>query len=179
MTDNERAVESQDRYITIAKSEWQRFQDQSTRIAELEAELAAKDAELQKKSDTLDICLDVAMVRFYQMDHIHREATSNEEVAKLVREIATTWNDVPSGADTLIKLNAQLAALRTHNERLRELLSVVVTEVREFTNGTKEIAMQVNGVLCIGFHGTDEAASIQDWRLRRDAALTIDAGVVG
>jgi len=75
------------------------------------------------------------------------------------------------------ELRSQLAALRDQNERLRELLSVVVTEVREFTNGTKEIALQVNGVLCIGFHGTDEAASIQDWRLRRDAALAIDAGV--
>ena len=41
MSDNERAGDvPQDRYITIAKSEWQRFQDQSTRIAELQAELA-------------------------------------------------------------------------------------------------------------------------------------------
>jgi hypothetical protein len=39
-------------------------------------------------------CLNVARKRYEQLHKIHHESKSNEEVAKLVRECVSNWNDV-------------------------------------------------------------------------------------
>ncbi len=54
---------------------------------------------LKADNEGLNKCLDVAMIRYDQLRKIHRDARSNEEIAQLVRECVTQWNDVEAAKE--------------------------------------------------------------------------------
>lgn len=64
-------------------------------LTSLRAELAAMRERVEKRDSDFKKVLDVAQQRYMQLNAIHRTSTSNEEVARLVRECVDSWGDVP------------------------------------------------------------------------------------
>lgn len=91
----------------------------------------------------------------------------------------TAWLQLPTYFN---KFNAEVVELRTRNAKLgaagkaaKEVIEVVVTEVKEesglLEGSVYNIGLRINGVSCARYHGRDESTAVTEWRLKRDATL--------
>jgi predicted nucleic acid-binding Zn-ribbon protein len=130
-------------------------------VKALEAENAALRAEVERLKGVVDAyekCMDVAQQRWMQLSDIHRNASSNADVAKLVRECVSQWNEVPVPPEgELSRLRTDLAAERAEAAGLRAELVDLCTEVGA-------------SVVCGANHNTREVAQAYDRALHAIAA---------